>query len=346
MASVDKNYCLNSFLQFRFVYNEDKLFKKDLIPYHETIEKKYNIGTVEDLEKSIKEYINENVDSKTALMLSSGIDSAILAKYLPKNAMTFTLKCIADEPTVDETVRAKQIAKINGLKNEVIEVSWEDYEKYIPVLLNHKKAPFHSIEVQIYKAALRVKELGYDKLLFGESADTVFGGLSGLLSKDWTFDEFVNRYNFVPVDKVLSKPNLILEPYKEMLNGDIVDAHKFINKYFFKESYNSYCNACGTAKVEYLSPYTCMQLIGPLDLTRVRNGDSKYLIKELFRILYPDLDITKKIPMPRPTELWFKNWEGPKRKEFKNLEQVELTGDQKWLIYILERFLNHFDVEE
>ena len=27
-----------------------------------------------------------------------------------------------------------------------------------------------------------------NKLLFGESADVIFGGMDGLLSKDWTFE--------------------------------------------------------------------------------------------------------------------------------------------------------------
>ena len=346
MFKVDKNYCMNSFLQFRYVFDKTKIFKKGVIPNYTNIDKKYIINNANDVENRIKDYIIENVDDKTVLMLSSGIDSAIIAKYVPIGTMTFTLKCIAEEKTIDETERAKEIANINNLKNEIVEVTWEDYQKYIPELLNYKKAPFHSIEVQIYKAALRAKELGYTKLLFGESADIIFGGLDGLLSKDWSFDEFVDRYNYVPINKVLKEPNCILEPYNDSVYNGKIDVYRFVNKYFFEEAINSYIDSCSCAGIEFLSPFSEVELGFSLDLNRIRNGEGKYLLRELFKKLYPDLELTKKIPMPRPINLWLKNWDGPQRKEFINECQKELTGDQKWLIYILERFLNQFDVEE
>ena len=342
---VDKNYCMNSFLQFRFVF-EDKVFKENLIPNYVKPTQKYEIENCDDLDKAIKDYVKNNVDDKTALMLSGGIDSAILASYIPKGTKAFTLKCIADEPTTDETIRAKQIADINGLDHEIVEIRWSDYEKYIPILLEHKKAPFHSIEVQIYKAALRAKELGYNKLLFGESADSIFGGLDGLLSKDWSFDEFVKRFNFTPTEKILKKYKLILEPYKDCINEKgKIDAHKFISTKFFVESTNSYFNACNCAEVKFLSPYSNMKLISPLDVERVRKGDSKYLVRELFKKIYFDLEITKKTPMPRPMGLWLKSWKGPRRYEFIKNCQQSLNGDQKWLVFILEKFLNYFNVE-
>lgn len=346
MYNVDKNYCMNSFLQFRFVFDRDKVFKENLIPNRvDRLEKKCKIKNLEDIEKRIADYVKENVDDKTALMLSSGIDSAIIARFLPKGTMTFTLKCVADEPTIDETERAKLIADMNGLRNEVVEVYWSDYEKYIPVLLDYKRAPFHSIEVQIYKAALRAKELGYEKLIFGESADIIFGGLDGLLSKDWSFDEFVNRYNYVPVDKVLKNPNCILEPYKDSVYNGNIDAYRFINKYFFEEAINSYVDSCSCAGIQFLSPFSEVELDFPLDLNRIRNGEGKYLLRELFNKLYPDLDITKKIPMPRPIGLWLKEWDGPKRNEFIENCHENIKDDQKWLVYILEYFLNYFGVE-
>ena len=36
-----------------------------------------------------------------------------------------------------------------------------------------------------------------DKLLMGNGADYLFGGLTGLLSKDWTFEELVQRYTII-----------------------------------------------------------------------------------------------------------------------------------------------------
>ena len=79
----------------------------------------------------------------------------------------------------------------------------------------------------------------------------------------------------------------------------------------------------------------------PLDLNRIRDGESKYLIRELFSMKYPGIPIPEKVPMPRPVDYYFSNWEGPKRKEFKeNLDMEKFTGNQKWQLYCLERFLN------
>lgn len=83
----------------------------------------------------------------------------------------------------------------------------------------------------------------------------------------------------------------------------------------------------------------------PLDLMRVRNGESKYLIRELFRMCYPNIVIPDKIPMPRPVDRYFANWQGPTRPEFKkNLDMRQFTGNQKWQMWCLERFLNMFNL--
>ena len=48
--------------------------------------------------------------------------------------------------------------------------------------------------------------------------------------------------------------------------------------------------------------------------------------------------------MPRPVDAYFANWEGPKRKEFRDdIDITKYSGNQKWLLYCLERFLNIYD---
>lgn len=44
--------------------------------------------------------------------------------------------------------------------------------------------------------------------------------------------------------------------------------------------------------------------------------------------------------MPRATNEWFKNWEGPKRPEFLENCIGPLTGDQRWQVWCLEKYLN------
>ena len=78
-----------------------------------------------------------------------------------------------------------------------------------------------------------------------------------------------------------------------------------------------------------------------LDLVRVRNGEPKYLIRQLMALRYPEIPVPNKTPMPRPVDEYFKNWTGPTRKEFReHIEMSSLTGNQKWQLYCLEEFLN------
>ena len=112
-----------------------------------------------------------------------------------------------------------------------------------------------------------------------------------------------------------------------------------MNDVFSIESSSSYWNALTVAGMKYVDPYAKLKMGDDLDLVRVRNGESKYLIRELFKMKYPEYPVPEKVPMPRPVDEYFKNWEGPRRKEFiENLNISKFTGNQKWQIYCLERF--------
>ena len=111
---------------------------------------------------------------------------------------------------------------------------------------------------------------------------------------------------------------------------------------FSIESSSSYLNAFGVAGMPYYDPYARLKMGDPLDLNRVRNGESKYLIRGLFKKCYQNIPVPNKVPMPRPVDKYFENWEGPKRPEFrKDIGMNSLSGNQKWQIWCLERFLNN-----
>lgn len=337
---VDKEYCMSSFLMFRCIADKNKQFASGETRKQLNIPKnRYMIKSSNDIDNTIKEILKNNIDDKTGIMLSGGIDSAILATYVPEGTKAYTLKCIADG-AVDETIRAKEFSDKCKLDHKIVEIYWEDYINLTPEIVNHKKAPVHSIEIQIYKAALQAKKDGINKLIFGESADAIFGGQDGLMSKDWTFDDFVKRYTYVMPNKVLKDPILITEPYERYRKGKYIDFYAFVSEFFYTESISSYLNVCSLAGVEFIAPFTNMKLDIPLDLKRIRSGDSKYLVRELFEKLYPGHEMGKKTPMPRPMGQWLANWDGPQRDEFIPGCIKNLDGDQKWLVYVLEWFLN------
>jgi hypothetical protein len=338
---VNKEFCMSSFLSYRALVDYDMRFTEDLQPYHfKPNTHKFPITSADDVDDAISSVINEALgNGKCALMLSGGIDSAILAKYLPKGTIAYTLRCLAPG-ALDETEQAKKYAEECGLAHKTIDVSWDDYTNYSPMLMRHKGAPIHSIEPQIYKAALTAKEAGIDNLIFGENADMIFGGMDGLISKDWLFDEFVERYTYIDATKVLRDGIRITAPFEKYRQGNKIDFYHFICDYFYMEANGSYDNACVTAGVSYISPFNRMILDVPLDYDRIRGGEPKYMLRELFKKKYNTTDVPPKTPMPRAVKQWLANWSGPVREEFSEDCVQGLSGDQKWMVYILEMFLN------
>lgn len=343
---IDREYCSSSFLMYRTIIDEKYTFKEKIKPNFANLDfKRSKVISSEDLFISIKKQVEETTkDGKAALCLSGGIDSAILAKLMPKGSTAYTFKCVVPGIKVmDETIMASKFAKECGLNHKVVEIYWEDFEKYSEILMKHKGMPFHSIEVQIYKAALQAKKDGFSKLIFGENADIIYGGMNGLLSKDWLFGEFVDRYSYILPYKVLKNFKMDLNPYKKYEKNGHIDAYSFINEYFRKEALGTYNNACETAGIKFIGPYSKTKLNIPIDYEKIRNGNTKYIVREVFNKLYPGYVMPPKVPMPRATNEWLRNWNGPVREEFYQNCADNLTGDQKWMLWILEKFLNYID---
>lgn len=340
---VDKNYCMSSFLMLRTIYPKEYCFAADIVPvlFEENADRT-SVYNSEELEEILRERVEKACQGgKAALALSGGIDSAILAKFMPAGSTAYTFKNVVPGMKVtDETPVAAQYAKECLLKHKIIEICWEDYETYAPLLMKRKGAPIHSIEVQIYKAAVQAKADGFDTLIFGESADVNFGGQDGLLSKDWTVAEYLERYSYLLPYKVLKQCSIISEPFVKYSNNGYMDVHEFNRHVYYCESMGSYHNAMDCAGVGFEAPFSKAYMGCPMDYQRVRNGENKYWVREIFRRLYPDFVIPAKVPMPRPMNEWFKAWAGPVREEFLPNCVHGLTGDQKWLIWCLEKFLN------
>ena len=345
---IDRTYCSSSYLMFRTMADSNRCFSVEYptnLYKHPARTSLYPVHNGKELIEYFKEHISDIcARSKTALALSGGIDSAVLAHFMPKGSIVYTFKCVVPGVKVtDETPTAARYAEMNGLDHRIIEVYWDDFEKYAPILMKHKGAPIHSIEVQIYKAALRALSDGMDTIIFGESADLNYGGLSGLLSKDWTVGEFIDRYSYVKPYHVLKKFDLITDPYTMYETDGRIDVHEFCRGFFLCEAMGSYTNACQTAGIELKTPYAETTLAEPLDLHRIRAGENKYVVREAFSALYPGFVMPPKTPMPRPMNEWMANWSGPTRPDFWPHCTDHMTGDQKWMVWALERFLNMLD---
>lgn len=336
---------MSNFLMYRYLFDGKNAYPTNPARIVDLSFDRIPVKDSDDLVAALKQQIKEaTYDGKAAIALSGGIDSAIMAKYMPEGSTAYTFRCIVSGKQVtDETPQAAKYAAECGLKHEIIDITWEDIISVTDKLINHKGAPIHSIEAQIYLASCKVKEAGFTKLIFGENADIIYGGMNGLLAEDWLTGEFIDRYSYVLPYKVMYNPAIDLTPFYEYDRDGHIDGHDFVNKFFRQEALGTYTNACGTAGIEFVGPYSKTVLNVSIDYSRIRSGDTKYIVREAFKKLYPGWDMPKKIPMPRPMNEWMADWTGPKRKEFIPHCTEKMTGDQKWMIYVLERYLNFMD---
>lgn len=345
--SVDKNYCMSSYLAFRYIEQDGKEFfpglqHKNIVP--RSPEERIPCRTAAEIDAEITRQFDGLTGKKIGIMLSGGIDSASLAAYM-KGCDAYTFRFLGGSFQNEELSRAEGFAAYYNMKLHYVDIDWHTVEKYIDAVMRNKAAPVHSIEPQILQAALQAKEDGIELMIIGESSDLIFGGMDRLLSQDWTLEAFMKRYIFTDPADVLTEPvsvKYLFERYRK--DGDKIDYLNFMDDIFSVESSSSYMNAFAVAGLQYLDPYAGLVMADPLDLYRVRHGEPKYLIRELFARKYPDAPIPFKTPMPRPVDAYFANWEGPTRPEFKSgLDMNSFTGNQKWQLWCLERFLNLYD---
>lgn len=337
---------MSSYLAFRYIERDDMEFYSGLKhhnfqPLQE--DKTIKVKTHQDIDCEIQKQFAVFKGKKLGILLSGGMDSAILASYM-RGHDAYTFRFLGGEYGKEELQRAEYYAQYYGLRLHYVDIDWSVVEKYLPLCIKAKNAPVHSIEPQILAGALQAKADGVEMMIVGESSDLIFGGMDQLISKDWTFDAFARRYTFLEPSEVLKEPVDMSYLYERYRQGDKINFLAFMDEVFSIESSGSYLNAFGIAQMPYLDPYAKLRMADPLDLNRVRNGEPKYLIRELFQSKYPEIPIPNKIPMPRPVDAYFKDWEGPKRPEFRrDIDMSKYTGNQKWQMYCLEQFLNMYE---
>ena len=342
---IDKKYCMSSYMAFRYIEKDDVDFYQDggvhknIVPIPD--EQRILVHTSDDIDREIGKQMEQFKNKKKGILLSGGMDSAIVASYL-RGSDAYTFRFLGGKYQKEELERAEYYAKFYGLNLHYVDITWDTVISHLEPVMKAKAAPVHSIEPQILQAALQARVDGIEMMFVGESSDLIFGGMDGLLAKDWTFDEFMNRYIFTKPEDVLVEPEsmqYLFERYRK--NGDKIDFLKFMDDVFSIESSSSYLNAFHVAGMQYYDPYARLKMADKLDLYRVRHGEPKYLIRELMHKKYPKIPVPNKIPMPRPVDAYFKTWEGPRRQEFrKDIDMSKFTGDQKWQLYCLERFLD------
>lgn len=347
---TDKKFCMSSYLSFRYIEKDEMDFYEGL--EHKNIpvpapDKLTYVRTAAEIDREIGKVFDSLKGEKLGICLSGGMDSAILASYM-RGCDAYTFRFLGGDYQKEELARAEYYAGYYGLNLHYVDIDWHTVEENLTVVMRAKNAPVHSIEPQLYQAAKQAQADGVTRMIVGESSDLIFGGMDGLLSQDWTLEDFQKRYTFLDPASVLNEPVDMSYLYERYRIGEgKIDFLKFMDDVFSIESSSSYYNAFGAAGMPYTDPYALLRMADELDLYRVRHGEPKYLIRELMHTKYPEIPVPNKVPMPRPVDSYFKDWQGPSRHEFKQgLDMSAFTGNQKWQMYCLERFLDLYEPED
>lgn len=340
------DFCISSYLTFRFVAEEGRAWKEGVQPCLPGA--RWQSQTAVHAEGQLLAALRDNLarackEPTVGILLSGGIDSAVLAALLPRRTPAYTIRFVA-EGAVDESGQARIYATANDLEHHVVPVTWQDHFDTMDRLMRRKMSPLHAVEVGLHKAASVAAGHGVRTLVVGNGADSTFGGLDKLLSRDWTLAEFERRYTFVNPAEVVRRPVSMQDIYSRYAGSGCVDVVRFLKEVHGPGVIQAFDNAIHAAGCATAEPYEDLRLEVPLNLSRIRGGESKYLLRALYKDLYPGLGIPEKIAFARPMGQWLSDWSGPKRPEFRNdLDMNRYDGDQRWLIFCLERFLDLMD---
>ena len=193
---IDKNYCISSYLAFRYIERDDMDFCDGM--HHKNINllpdsEKTFVKTADEIGASIEKQLSVFMNKKRGILLSGGMDSAIVASYMNAGE-AYTFRFLGGDFQKEELARAKYYASYYKLNLHYVDIDWKTVENHVDACMEAKCAPVHSIEPQILQAALQAKNDGVEIMFIGDGSDYIFGGMDKLLSKDWDFNDFVKRY--------------------------------------------------------------------------------------------------------------------------------------------------------
>ena len=87
------------------------------------------VANAEETDLAIKNVFRLIQNEKLGMLLSGGMDSAVLASYMPEGSNAYTFRFLGGEFQKDELDRAKQFADLYKLNLHYIEIDWDIVEK-------------------------------------------------------------------------------------------------------------------------------------------------------------------------------------------------------------------------
>ena len=115
---IDYDFCLSSYLTFRYVVKPGVGWKKGFIPHFPLVEEgqQHTVKTSDQILAKLRKLLEQTCKGKrVGVLLSGGIDSAILAALMPEDTLTYTIKFIAPN-AIDESRASPSISTLKVLR--------------------------------------------------------------------------------------------------------------------------------------------------------------------------------------------------------------------------------------
>jgi hypothetical protein len=246
----------------------------------------------------------------------------------------------------DDRERAELFARARRLRHRLVPVTWRHHLEDLEPLMRHKRAPLQAIEVAVHRAARAAHDDGVELLVTGFGADARLGGLAPHLARASDLDAFATAYAALDPELVLGEPCPVRPLFERYRKGAGIDAGSFLAEVHNPGLLQAAENAAGAAHLTVLAPFDYLVPATPLDPGRVRT-EGKYLLRDAFRRLHPDLEPPPGRPFLPPVGPWLRGWPGPRRGEFRpDLDLAHIGGEERFLVYCLERFLRLLEADE
>lgn len=133
---------------------------------------------VSKLRELLAESVERNNPSDSAILLSGGLDTSILASILATNEEVTAFTVVTDGAT--DLDYARKIAEIFDLEHHVIRVSQKELFDRIPEVIKSLGSfdPAIPNDLAIYMGLIKAKRKGIKNIITGDAADELFGGYS------------------------------------------------------------------------------------------------------------------------------------------------------------------------
>lgn len=334
-----KNY--SEYLSFRSFYTNHPTEQCEL----------HHVASVEEATCYIKGRLARM--ENTAILLSGGMDSAILLPFMPKGTVAYTIY----HPDIEdnEVEIAKKYCDKYSIVHKAIPIQPEDYMDCMDALMISKGMPLSPAEPIFYLAAKEAVKDGFDQVVTGAGADTCLGGFDKLRRR---LD--VNRYqkrlakSYLPPKKVLNSYTeldyIFLEYLSPLTRADkvsskiisllsnnkgrkgVVDSKRFLREVGVERF--AFDNAINLAGAGHISPLKEIYY----DFDEAKNQKQpKYFIESIYENIYGEKP-PKKLGLQKPSFL-LSNYTPSNFDLFQEgLDVNKLPYNKKFLIYCLERF--------